>query len=370
MIIFRYLIKEVLGAVVAITAILLLIFLSTQFVHYLGDAALGRFAVGIVFHIMLLQIPYLLGLLLPLGFYLALLMAYGRLHSDREMMVFSSCGISQIQVLLMTLVMAAVVTIIVAILSCWINPHVAAMQKRLMADARSAPLVETIMPGRFYSLDSGRQVFYVEKVSRDHSHLQNIFVAQQSNSKQAQKRRWSVLSATSGYQDSHKPHQLIVDNGYRYSGAPGEKNYVIQSFDKLVWFMAVQQPNIRKRPSTLPTAVLWHTANHNTYDDAELQWRLAMPISVILLTLLAVPLSRVNPRQGKYAQLLPAILIYIFYANMMFVGRDWIQAGAIPMNIGLWWLHGLLFIIALTVMYFRFRRTSIFTLVRGLLRTY
>ena len=89
--------------------------MSTQFVHYLGDAAFGgRYSGGVVLHIMVLQIPYLLGLLIPLGFYLAVLTAYGRLHADREMLVFYSCGMSDRALLVKTMIMAVVVAIIVA----------------------------------------------------------------------------------------------------------------------------------------------------------------------------------------------------------------------------------------------------------------
>jgi len=96
---------------------------------------------------------------------------------------------------------------------------------------------------------------------------------------------------------------------------------------------------------TASTASLWPLTNTNRAKAAELQWRLSIPLMVFTLTLVAVPLSRVNPRTGKFAKLLPAIIIYILYANFMFIARNAIVSGAIPQWIGMWWLH--LLVIAL-----------------------
>lgn len=355
MIIFKYLTKEVLNTLLATTFVLMLIFMSTQFVHYLGDAAFGgRYSAAIVFHIMVLQVPYLLGLLLPLGFYLAVLTSYGRLHADREMVVLNSCGYSDRNLLIHTFLMAGVVAIIVAVFTCWLAPYVAKAQKELVERAQSEPLIETIMPGRFYSLQNGQQIFYIQSISRDHKVLKNIFVATQtSRNQQRQGSHWSVISAKNGYQMEKQGHQLIVSNGYRYNGIPGDNNYQVQNFAKLNWLLPEQTVNYTKQPDVVPTSILLKENLANPDIAAELQWRFSMPLSVFLLTLLALPLSKVNPRQGKFAQFLPAVLIYIFYANMMFVGRSWIKSGTISPYIGLWWLHGILLMLALVIMFFR-----------------
>lgn len=361
MIIFRYLVKEVLTTVFATTFVLLLIFLSTQFVHYLSGAAGGRFTAEILLRIMLLQVPYLLGLLMPLGLFLAVLLAYGRLYVDREMIVLSSCGLSNGQLLGMTMAMAAVVTVVVAILTLWVAPQVAMKQRQLFAEAKATPLVETIMPGRFFSLENGKQVVYVEDVSRGHGKLTNIFVAtkQDPNSNDNSKNKapiWSVIAADSGYQ-INDPQQggriLVINNGARYTGQPGEKDFRMEEFAKFSLLMKPQVPIFNESPDTMPSKTLWHLSKNNPENAAEFQWRLSLPLSVLLLTLLALPLSKVNPRQGKFAQLLPAILIYILYANMMFVSRSWIQSGILSPKIGFWWLHGLLLLLALTLIFWQ-----------------
>lgn len=355
MIIFKYLTKEILSNLLATTFVLMLIFLSTQFVHYLGDAAFqGRFSGSVVLHIMVLQVPYLLGLLLPLGFYLATLTAYGRLHADREMLVLNSCGFSERKLLENTLIMAVVVAVIVAALTCWLAPYVTKAQRELIAKAQSQPLVETVMPGRFYSLQNGRQVFYIESISRDHKLLDNIFVATQSKKDQkAVNSDWSVISAKQGYQFEKNGHELVITDGNRYEGIPGNNEFQLQHFGKLSWQLPEQVINSVDQANMMPLSTLISQASLSPQNTAELQWRFSMPLSVFLLALLALPLSKVNPRQGKFAQFLPAVLIYIFYANMMFVGRSWIQSGVMPTTIGLWWLHSILLVLALGIMFFR-----------------
>lgn len=355
MIIFKYLTKEVLSTLLATTFVLMLIFLSTQFVHYLSEAAFqGRFSGSVVLHIMVLQVPYLLGLLLPLGFYLAVLTAYGRLHADREMLVLHSCGFSEQKLLQYSLSMAVVVALIVAVFTCWLAPYVTKAQKEVIAKAQSEPLVETIMPGRFYSLQNGRQVFYIQSISRDHKQLKDIFVATQTEkNQQAGIDEWSTISAENGYQFEKNGHELVITDGNRYDGTPGNNQFQIQHFSKLSWLLPEEAVNYNNEADILPLSTLINAGMQNPQNAAELQWRFSIPLSVFLLTLLALPLSKVNPRQGKFAQFLPAVLIYIFYANMMFVGRSWIKSGVISPNIGLWWLHFLLLMLAVGLMFFR-----------------
>ena len=117
-------------------------------------------------------------------------------------------------------------------------------------------------------------------------------------------------------------------------------------------------------PFTASTRELWHE-RANRRAAAMLQWRLAMPISVFLFVLLAVPLSEIRPRQGKFAKFIPAILIYIAYADLMFMGRAWIEKGTISPALGLWWIHGGALLIALLLIV---RRVGVSRLWRFVVR--
>ncbi|KTD16618.1 LPS export ABC transporter permease LptF [Legionella jordanis] len=340
MLIFRYLAKEVFTTLIALTAILLLIFMSNQFVQYINRAAAGHIPGMIIMKLMMLELPNLMGFLLPLGFYVALLIAYGRLYAESEMTVLQACGYGPSQLYRHSFIMAAMVSIVVMVIVLWVNPLIATERAKLLRTSGVKTLIQTIIPGRFRQV-SDKQVFYVESMSRNHKKAQNIFLARKQI--KDNKLQWSILWSDHAFAETdHKTLEdyVVLQQGNEYEGLPGQANFQVAQFEQ--YKVRLPHPTLTLRDRdirTSPTAKLLPFANPNLRKAAELQWRLSVPIMVFVLTLLAVPLSRVNPRSGKFAKLLPAIVIYIIYANFMFVTRDWIIAGKIPLWVGVWWLH-------------------------------
>lgn len=342
MIISRYLQKEVLHTVLGVALVLLLVLLSNQLVRYLSFAAMGKIASHYLMQLMGFEIPYLLALLLPLSLFLGIILTYGRLYADSEIPVLNACGFSNKRLLKVTTSLAFVMMICVAVLTFWINPLIAQKQARILAQGMAQDSVlDTVTSGRFQVTSDGRRVIYVEKISRNHQAAQNIFFAQQGEKPGS---GWVVVSAASGSQVKDPNSQerfILATHGNRYEGIPGQNDYKIIQFEK--YFMHIPHMSIpnRKIQETMPTNKLWR--NYQNPDAAaELQWRMALPVSVILLTLLAVPLSYVKPRQSRYAAIFPAILIYVIYMNLLFVGRSWIEQKSMSSSVGLWWVHVIL----------------------------
>lgn len=351
MIIFRYLTKEVFLTLIALTAILVLIFMSNQFIQYLNRAASGSIPGFVIMKLLMLELPNLMGLLLPLGFYVALLLAYGRLYAESEMTVLRACGYGPKQLLKHSFAMATVVLVVVAVVMIWASPVIAVERTKLIRSTGIKTLIQTIMPGRFHAINSGQQIFYVQSMNRDHSQAEQIFMAK--HSVQDNRLLWDVLWADKAFAEVNPQtgeEYIVLQNGKEYQGVPGHADYQIAEFasykSKLPNPTVVMHDDAR----TAKTRDLWPLNNHDLKKAAELQWRISIPLMVLTLTLVAVPLSRVSPRSGKYSKLLPAIIIYIFYANFMFVSRDAIATGKIPWWIGMWWVHaavailGILFI--------------------------
>ncbi len=308
--------------------------------RYLSRAASGSLPGMVVFKLMALEIPNLLGLLLPLGFYVAVLIAYGRLYAENEMTVMQACGYSPRQLLKHTLIMAVVLSVIVTGLMLWVAPVISTGRAKLIRTQGVQTMIQTIVPQRFRAISGGKQVFYVEEMSRDHDEAKNIFLAQQQDVQG--KASWKVLWAKSGHaaeSPDNDEQYIVLNNGREYEGVPGQADYQVAEFQKYKARLPHQNDYVSSDMRTLPTSELWPINNPDRRKAAEIQWRLSVPIMVLVLALLAVPLSKVNPRQDKYAKLLPAILVYILYANLMFVGRDWIVAGKVPVWLGFWWLH-------------------------------
>jgi lipopolysaccharide export system permease protein len=340
----RYLIKEALNSAAVMTFFLLLIFLSNQLVRLLSYAASGKVAANILLQLIGFEIPYLLAFLLPLGFFLGVIWAYGGLYANNELRVMHACGVSVRQLIKQISVLAFIVMLVVLILMLWINPWIARAKDQLIAQGKSADnIIDTIMPGRFQASKDGNRVMYVEQMTRNHQQANNVFVANQKiDHNDPAIIHWSVLSAERGYQTKEQgtqQHYLVAEEGNRYEGTPGQSNYKIIHFQRY----KVHEPNLslssrRQEWEEIPTHQLLQSYD-NPSNAAELQWRLSIPLSVMLLALLAIPFSQVKPRQGRYLQLILAILIYIVYINLLFVSRNWMEQKLISVSLGMWWVH-------------------------------
>jgi lipopolysaccharide export system permease protein len=347
MILFRYLTREVLTSLSLITSLLFLILMSNEFVHYLNQVAGGKFAASILWKLIILESPRFLAILLPFSLFLAILFTYGRLYADYEMTILNACGFSLGQLTRLSLPFIFLLTFIVAGLNLWLNPFLLSYRNKLLNQSGTAVELQTVQPGSFQQTNGGHRIIYVESVSADHKSVKNIFLAQTNPQElPSEITPWTILSANSGYQMvnpvTKEPFFVAVD-GKRYQGIPGQAEYYITQFVKYGIRIDLDTTVTKKQQDALPSMALWHAsqANKPSY-FSELQWRLSAPISILLLALLAIPLSRVNPRQGKYLHILPAIVIYIMYLNLLLVGRNWIENGDISYRWGLWWIHGLL----------------------------
>ncbi|MBS0359183.1 MAG: LptF/LptG family permease, partial [Proteobacteria bacterium] len=177
MIIFRYLAKEIVSTMLAVTIILLLIFLCNQFVRYLGLAAAGKLPSLFVFRLMMLEVPNLLALLLPLGLFLGILLAYGRLYADNEMTALTTGGLSWGRFIGMTMTITVIVMLLVAFLVLWLGPKILTDREKLMTEGRNASIIDLITPGRFQVLSEGKKVVYIQSLTRDRKYAEDLFMA-------------------------------------------------------------------------------------------------------------------------------------------------------------------------------------------------
>ncbi|UUA73062.1 LPS export ABC transporter permease LptF [Cellvibrio sp. QJXJ] len=337
MIIFRYLSRDLLVTALAVSAILLTIFLSGKFGDYLDDAAEGKLAVDVLFTIIAYRMPNLLELILPLGFYLAVLLAYGRMYIESEMVVLSATGMSQWQLVRMTMVPAILVAGIVALFSFWLSPLGAQLTQQVLAEQRNRSEFESLQERRFQAIGQGRIMTYVQEVSDDNKRLENVFVAQQDGQLTS-----TIVVAQTGaqtYNTDYGQRYLVLNNGYRYEGQPGSNEFTITSFNEWGRYLppTTSAAEIESEADAKTTAQL--IAAEDLESKATLQWRLSMPLMVLIATLFAVPLSKTNPRQGRYLKMLPAILIYIFYLAFLINARSAVTEGDLPDTLGLWVVH-------------------------------
>ena len=352
MIVFRYLSREVLVTLSAVSAVLLVIIMSGRFIKYLAQAASGALDPGVLFMIMGFRLPGFMQLILPLGLFLGILLAYGRLYLESEMTVLAATGMSQQRLVWITMAPAAVVSLLVAWLSFSLAPQGAEQFAKLINQQDAMTEFDTLVPGRFQTLRDGSRVTYTEQLSEDRSKLGGVFISEKRMSATNKDQGISVLVAEKGRQEI-KPdgtRYLILENGYRYDGNPGQADYRAIKYD--TYGALLPKPEISDDVSdrdALPTRQL--IGSDLPRERAELQWRISSPVLVFIVTLIAVPLSRANPRQGRFLKLLPAVLLYMAYLVILIAARGALEKGKLPLSLGMWWVHGIFLLIGLALLY-------------------
>lgn len=346
-IIFRYLTRQILVTMLAVSGILLLVFMSGRFIKYLADAAQGELAADVLFAIMAYRLPGFLELILPLGLFIGILLAYGRMYLESEMTVLFACGVSERQLVRKTLGASLVVMAAVAFMSLYLSPWGMQQVQRIFNEQAKMTEFEMLAPGRFQSLSSGGRVTYTEALSEDKRELRGVFIAQPGG----QGEGVVLISAERGTQfvdQATGSRFLVLHEGTRVEGKPGDLNFNVVEFDSYGLKINENQAFRKKRiEEAINTAELMNSSDPK--ERALFHWRVSLPLIVPIVTLLAIRLSRVNPRQGRFFHLLPAMLIYIAYLGLLIVARNALADQRTPGWLGLWWVHGLFLVVLLAL---------------------
>ncbi|MEZ5541701.1 MAG: LPS export ABC transporter permease LptF [Pseudomonadota bacterium] len=334
----RYLLKEVVSGWLAVTVVLWLVLVSNRLVQYLADAAEGNIPGSLIFNLLGLQMVKYLVLVVPFALALGVVLALSRLYRDNEMVVMSACGVGPGRIYRPLLLLAGLVAVLIAWLSLFVSPQVQGKSDRLRAVARQQADLTVLGAGRFNDLHGGRVTFYAERLSEDRTHMENLFIVVRGKDGQGQPAQLLTAKTAERTTDPASGDDfLVLYDGYRYEGTPGTANYRIMQFGRYGVRVdlpdAVDPGDLRE---SVPTRRL--LASGDTWDIAELQWRLSMPLSVIVLVLLAVPLTRGGPRQGRYGRLVLAVLMFVIYYNLLVTAKVWVGKGSVPPLLGLWWV--------------------------------
>jgi len=338
-IIFRYLSRDILVSTFAVCFALLLIFLSVRFVNLLADAAAGKYAVNVLFEMIGYRMPDFLQIILPLGFYIAILLAYGRLYMDSEMVVLFACGLSQRQLIGITLIPAAFISLLVAVFSFWLAPRGIEMYAKVLDEQQNRSEFDILNAGRFQSIGQGQTITYINEITNNHKTLNQVFVARNSASNNGEP---MVLFADSGEQIQHETYNqryLVLHNGYRYEGQPGTAEFRVTHFSTYGQYMPPVElsGDYANEDDAKPTRALLFS--NDRVERTTLQWRISLPVMVFVVTLLAVSFSKTNPRQGRYLKILPAFLVFVFYYVFLSSVRGLMVSGKWPILPGLWVVH-------------------------------
>jgi len=346
----RYLLREVIHGWLVVTVILWLILVSNRLVRYLGDAAAGEIPGGVVFKLLGLKMVWYLVHVVPFALALGVIIGLGRMYRDNEMTVMAACGVGPVQIYKPLLTLGAVVSVLLGWLSLSAGPAVEGLSLQVRAEAEQQADLTVLGAGRFNAVQNGHLTFYAERLSKDKQQMENLFIVVADERDEDATRQ--LLRAKSAYRKRDAASGddfLVLVDGHRYEGIPGRENYRIMKFRE--YGVRIDVPGVQKESSKLvamPTALLVGSADPEK--RAELQWRLAMPLSVMVLLFLSVPLCKSSPRQGRYGRLVMAILLFVVYYNLLGAAKVWVEQGDVPAWIGLWWVPLLTVILTLVLL--------------------
>lgn len=326
MIILRYLMLETFKSQVGILFVLILIFVSQKFITILAQAINGVIPADLVLTVLYLNLPTLGTLMLPISFYLAILFAHGRLHSESEMVALTACGYSPNNVLKATLTLSLMTFAFASFNSLYLAPSAEDEMMTVIEQAESNAGAATLIEGRFHKTSGNGGVVYVEKYAEG-KNLVNVFAAHWPTKEGLSP---SVITAKTGnVEDKNDGTWLTLKDGNRYAGIVGKNEFENSQFATYQVHIANLGVKSKVRGvDALPTSEL--IGVNNPRHQAELQWRIAIPVSILLITFMAVPMAKVNPRQGRYSKLLPALALYLSFFLLLSASKSLIEDGDIP----------------------------------------
>ncbi|MBT8058392.1 MAG: LPS export ABC transporter permease LptF [Gammaproteobacteria bacterium] len=350
MIVDRYLRREISVPFAAVSIVLFTIFVTFSLTRFLMDANAGLLLPGEVIRLTFLRGLISLEVLLPLALYLGVMIGLGRLHSDSEIYAMRASGISELRALRPIVFVAVLLAVLIGLFSVFVRPWAYSLSYEIKARAEASTEVDRIREARFYTFDDSGRTVFVRGIEGDQGRLEEVFIRTRKNED------LQIITAPGGrldYRARPEHHRLVLDEARVYKRVADGPDFFAELGRFSLWIPAGEPDEVGYR--TKATSSFDLPESGSPEDRAELQWRLSTPLSALLLALLAIPLSRSRPRQGRYARILAALVIYAIYFNLIDVARTWVEQGT---SRSIWWVPGLLALLVM-VLFTPWRRSLI-----------
>jgi lipopolysaccharide export system permease protein len=341
----RYILREMIATACAVTLVLVMILLTNEGARVLSRAADNQYPHDVVFALIGLGAVQHLPIFVAVGLLLGMVMAFGRLYHDSEMTAALACGVGMARIYAPVIAIGIVAAAVLAWLSLEVGPACMARVLTLRQEAVHAGRFASLAPGRFRTFSGGSTVIYAQDALPDGS-LSDVFVERDRGGRVevALAQRARHMLAKDG-----ESLIIVLYDGERYEGVPGSAQYrIIKKFKELT--IPVQLPRLRDSVADLDAVPTRELIGASALDrQAQLQWRIALPVMCLVLAVLAVPISRLPPRRGRLSRVWLAVLLFILYFNLLSAGRVAMEHGTFPAAIGLWWTHAVVVVTAILI---------------------
>ncbi|MFK8051942.1 MAG: LPS export ABC transporter permease LptF [Woeseiaceae bacterium] len=330
----RYILKEAAQTWFSVTLVLLTILLSNQFARVLGDAAQDKVAKDAVFSVIGLTALQYLTIIVPFGLFLAIMLSLARMYSDSELPAMMACRVGPFGLIRPLTWLAVPLAGLVAWLALVVGPQSLERIEQIGAETQRSMDLSALEAGRFVSTGNDGAVVFAETVDGNGT-LSNVFLQRRVND------TVEVVLAQQGSQRVNNDDDtrfIVMNNGRRYVGVPGTTKFQVFKFAE--YGVPYSLP-AAKTPELEPEAMSSRSlaARSDPLSIAELQWRWSVPLSTLILALLAIPLSKTQPRQGRYGKLAIGVLVFIIYFNLMGAAKAWVERGKLQPEFGIWSVH-------------------------------
>ncbi len=346
MIIERYLGREVLRVSAVVLAVLVLVYGADRFSRILSDAAAGAVSPDLILRILALKLVEKLPVFLPLALYLAVLIGLGRLYRDSEVVAFGAGGIGLWRLSRGIFRVVAGFSLVGAAVSLFVSPGAASLRWALLEEAKHQAESGMFVPGRFKEFGDGDQVIYVEAVDPGSGRMTDVFVRVRKPHRQY------VLVSGAAWQDVRPEsgaRYMVLENGHRYAGLPGDARFSVTRFERYAVRVEARAGEAFVGGSrVLATTEL--IASGGPGRLAELQRRVSAAVSIVVLGMLAVPLARTTPREGRYGRLFLAVVVYFVYSNAVSIFEHLVERGVVPEIVGVWPVHAVTALVAVALL--------------------
>jgi len=334
MIFLRTLLREFANLGGAVFLSLFLIALTTRLIRLLGQAAGGKIPSDAVVAFLGFSALNVLPVLLSLTLFITVLLALNRAWRDSEMVIWFSSGLSLTAWLRPVLIFAAPLVFVIGVLSFVISPWSVQMAEQYRSKIDTRDDISRVEPGSFGESSGKQRVFFVESIAGDKNSVQNVFI----NS--VQHRRTGVMMSERGHTETaaNGDRFLVLESGRRYEGVAGQADFRLMEYERYATRIQTKEGDepeaTHKSLSTL--ALIENPTRRNL---GELLWRISVPVSALILALLAIPMSFVNPRAGRSVNLLFGLLTYMVYSNLLSISQAWVAQGKALFAAGWWPVH-------------------------------
>ncbi|MEE9413370.1 MAG: LPS export ABC transporter permease LptF [Methylococcales bacterium] len=344
----RYIIREIAWPSVLIGALLTFLYIGFSATRHLAEAAEVGLPYADVFQLIGYEALIAVEMLFPMALFLAVVIGIGRMHADHEIIALYNAGMSEFDLLKVVARFSLLVAIIVGVLSIYVRPWAYEYIYQMKAQSKDNFDLDKIKAEHFYSIDKDKTnsfVIYASAVEPRNNRLNNVFFSTQNQ------QRTQVIRAEYAIRPETQlgaPRELIFHKGYSYDMDQRKPIDVVLNFSTLKLPIGDIDNTVGYKAKSAQTLDL--KGSPSPKDLAEFQWRITRPLATILLAILAVPLSRTKPRQGRYSKAVWAIILYAVYFNLTGMAKSWVKDGAVGAIPGLWWPEVLLFIAVLVMM--------------------